>query len=148
MIWSFDSTLPLGPGDRGMGGGMVLSKSYDPAVLFAGFTYLYGQRINASDPNSYLGKNNFGAQFGYTYAINDTLALSTAVFATYRDTRSPEGTSIPPPRENYALQLGTTWLVAKGLFVEPAVAMQLGGDNPGLTVLLNFSRAFASPRTK
>ena len=76
--------------------------------------------------------------------------MSTVFFGTYRDTHSPDGSAIPPPRQNNALQLGTTWLLGKGFFVEPAVAMQLGGDNPGLTLLLNFSRSFvwrgASPR--
>jgi excisionase family DNA binding protein len=142
MIWSLDSTLPFGPGDRGVGGGMVLSKSYDPSVLFAGFTYLHGLRFNPSDSNSSIAKHNFGAQFGYTYAVNDTLALSTVFSGIYRDTHSPDGSAIPPPRQNYALQLGTTWLLGKGFFVEPGVAMQLGGDNPGFTLLLNFSRSF------
>jgi excisionase family DNA binding protein len=142
LIWSLDSTLPFGPGDRGMGGGLVVSKSYDPAVLFAGFTYLYGLRIDPSDPNSSLAKHNYGFQTGYTYAVNDTLALSTAFFGTYRDTRSPDGIAIPPPRQNYALQLGTTWLVAPGWFVEPSVAMRVGGDTPGLTLLLNVSHSF------
>lgn len=142
LIWSLDSTLPFGPGDRGMGGGLVVSKSYDPAVLFAGFTYLYGLRIDPSDPNSSLAKHNYGFQTGYTYAVNDTLALSTAFFGTYRDTRSPDGIAIPPPRQNYDLQLGTTWLVAPGWFVEPSVAMRVGGDTPGLTLLLNVSHSF------
>jgi len=142
LIWSLDSTLPLGPGDRGFGGGLVVSKSYDPAVLFAGLTYLYGQRINPSDSNSSLAKHNYGFQTGYTYALNDSLALSGALFGTYRDTRSPDGIAIPPPRQNYTLQLGTTWLLAPGLFVEPAVAMRVGGDTPGLTLLLNISHSF------
>jgi excisionase family DNA binding protein len=144
LIWSLDSTLPFGPGDRGMGGGLVVSKSYDPAVLFAGFTYLYGLRINPSDPNSSLAKHNYGFQTGYTYAVNDTLALSTAFFGTYRDTRSPDGIAIPPPRQNYALQLGTTWLVAPGWFVEPSVAMRVGSDTPGLSLLLNVSHSFVA----
>lgn len=127
-----------------MGGGLVVSKSYDPAVLFAGFTYLYGLRINPSDPNSSLAKHNYGFQTGYTYAVNDTLALSTAFFGTYRDTRSPDGSAIPPPRQNYALQLGTTWLVAPGWFVEPSLAMGVGGDTPSLTLLLNVSHSFAA----
>jgi hypothetical protein len=32
-------------------------------------------------------------------------------------------------------------LLARGLFVEPAVAMRLGGDNPGLMLSLNFSHS-------
>ncbi|PYT31962.1 MAG: hypothetical protein DMG57_03585 [Acidobacteria bacterium] len=142
IVWSLDGVVPTGAGDRGVGGGFVLSKSYDPAVLFAGLTYLYGLRVNPSDSRWSLAKHNYGFQVGYTYAVNETLALSTAFLGTYRNSRSPDGVAIPPPREYYALQLGTTWLLARGLFMEPAVAMRLGGDNPGLTVSLNFSHSF------
>jgi hypothetical protein len=142
IVWSIDGVVPAGGGEQGVGGGFVASKSYDPAVLFAGVNYLYGLRINPSDPRWSLAKHNFGFQAGYTYAVNDTLALSAAFLGTYRNSRSADGVSIPPPREYYALQLGTTWLFTRGLFVEPAVAMRLGGDNPGLTLSLNFSHSF------
>ena len=49
VVWSLDSVVPTGAGDSGVGGGLVLSKSYDPAVLFAGLTYLYGLHGNPSD---------------------------------------------------------------------------------------------------
>jgi hypothetical protein len=55
--------------------------------------------------------------------------------------RSPDGVAIPLPRESYTLQLGTTWLLARRLFMEPAVAIRLGGDSPGLTISLNSSYA-------
>jgi len=144
IVWSLDGLVPTGAGDRGVGGGLVLSKSYDPAVLFAGFTYMYGLHTNPSNSLWSLAKHNFGFQVGYTYAVNDTLALSMAFLGTYRNTRSPDGVAIPPPRENYALQLGTTWLLSRGLFMEPAVAMRLGGDNPGVSLSLNFSRSLRS----
>jgi len=140
IIWSLDQIVPVGAGDRGVGAGLVFSKSYDPAVLFAGINYMYGLRINPSDPRWTLARHNFGLQVGYTYAINDNLALSTGFFATYRDTRPPDPSSIPPQRESYTLQLGGTWLLAPGLFVEPSAGLNLGSDNPGLTLSVNFSR--------
>ena len=142
MVWSLDGVVPTGAGESGVGGGFVLSKSYDPAVLFAGLTYLYGLHVNPSDSRWSLAKQNFGFQAGYTYAVNETLALSTAFLGTYRHSLSPDGVAIPPPRENYALQIGTTLLLAHGLFIEPALAMGIGGDNPGLAVSLNFSHSF------
>jgi len=142
VVWSLDSVVPTGAGDRAVGGGFVLSKSYDPAVLFAGLTYLYGLHVNPSDSRFSLAKQNYGFQVGYTYAVNETLALTTSFLGTYRNTRSPDGIAIPPPREYYALQLGTTWLLSRGLFMEPAVAVQIGGVNPGLTVSLDFSHSF------
>jgi hypothetical protein len=142
VVWSLDGVVPTGTGDRGVGGGLVLSKSYDPAVLFAGLTYLHGLSVNPSDSRRSLAKHNHGFQVGYTYAVNESLALSTALLGTYRNTRSPDGVAIPAPRESYALQLGTTWLLARGLFMEPAAAIRLGGDSPGLTVSLSSSYSF------
>ena len=141
VVWSLDSVLPTGAGDRGIGGGFILSKSYDPAVVFAGLTYLYGLHTNPADLRWSLARHNIGFQAGYTYAVNDTLALSTALLGSYRTSRSPDGIAIPPARENYALQLGTTWMLSRGVFMEPSVAIGIGGDNPGLSLSLTFSRA-------
>jgi hypothetical protein len=142
VVWSLDGMVPSGAGDRGVGAGFVVSKSYDPGVLFAGISYLYGLHVNPADSRWSLAQHNYSFQAGYTYAINDTLALSTAFLGTYRNPHSPDGVAIPPSREYYALQLGTTWLLARDLFMEPSVAMRLGGDNPGLTLSLNFSHSF------
>jgi excisionase family DNA binding protein len=142
IIWSLDVVVPTGPGDQGVGGGLVLSKSYDPAVIFAGFSYLYGLEIDPADSRRSLAKNNFGLNLGYTYALNDALAISTLFVGTYRNASSPDGISIPPPRERYQLQFGMTWLLARGLFIEPAVAMRLGSANPELTFSLNFPYSF------
>jgi hypothetical protein len=77
IIWSIDGVLPTGPGDRGIGAGLVLSKSYDPAVIFAGFSYLNGLDVDPADSRRSLAKRNFGLSLGYTYAVNDSLALNT-----------------------------------------------------------------------
>ena len=142
IIWSLDVVLPTGPGDQGVGGGLVFSKSYDPAVIFAGFSYLYGLEIDPADSQRSLAKNNFGFSLGYTYALNDVLAVSTLFVGTYRNTVSPDGVSIPPPRERYQLQFGMTWMLARGLCMEPAVAMGVGGDSPDLTLSLNLPYSF------
>ena len=84
MILSLDYVAPTGPGDRGVGVGVVLSKSYDPAVLFAGLSYLKGLDTDAADAQRSLASNNFGFNLGYTYALNDSLALSTVLVGTFR----------------------------------------------------------------
>ena len=142
IIVSLDGVLGNGPGDKGYGGGIVLSKSYDPAVLFAGVNYLHGSDIDPADPRRSLAKDNWGLNLGYTYALNDSLALNAAVLATYRNSESPDGAQIPPPPQRYALQLGTTWMVARGLFVEPAVSMRLGGEGPDFGFSLNVPYSF------
>ena len=142
IIWSLDGVLPTGPGDAGVGAGLVLSKSYDPAVIFAGFNYMHGLQIDPSDSHRSLSRNTFGLSLGYTYALNDVLAVSTLFVGSYRRTVSPDGVSIPAPRERYQLQLGMTWMLARGLFIEPAVAIGVGGDSPNLTLSLNVPYSF------
>lgn len=142
LLWSVDAVLPGGPRDRGIGGGLVLSKSYDPAVIFAGINYLRGLSVDAADPRRSLARNNAGFSLGYIYALNDTLALSTLVAGTWRDARSPDGVAIPPARERYQLQFGMTWQLAPGLFMEPSAAIRVGGDRPDMTLSLNVPYRF------
>jgi hypothetical protein len=142
IIVSLDGVLGNGPGDKGIGGGLVLSKSYDPAVLFAGVNYLHGNDIDPADPRRSLAKHNWGLSLGYTYALNDSLALNSVVLASYRNTESADGLVIPAPRERYALQLGTTWMVGRRLFVEPAVSVRLGGEGPDFGFSLNVPYSF------
>lgn len=142
VILSLDGVVSSGPGDQGIGGGVVLSKSYDPAVIFAGFSYLYGLDVDAADSQRALAQRNFGMNLGYTYALNDSLALSALFLGTYRNLYSTDNVSIPPPRERYQLQLGMTWLLARGLFVEPSVAMRLGSVGSDLTFAVNFAYSF------
>jgi excisionase family DNA binding protein len=142
LIWSLDGVVPAGAGDRAVGAGFVLSKSYDPTVLFAGLNYLHGMSIEPADSRRSLAQHNFALTLGYTYAVNETLALNTVLVGTYRNWRSPDSLSIPPSHERFDLRLGMTWLLAHNLFMEPAAAIRLAGDNPALTLSLNFSRSF------
>ena len=138
VIWSVDGVAPTGPGDRGIGAGLVVSKSYDPAVLFAGASYLHGLSTDPSNSHRSLARHNLGLTLGYTFAVNDTLALNTVFTGAYRTARSADGVAPPPPRERYQLQLGMTWMLAPGLFLEPAVGLRLGGDSPDLQFSLNL----------
>jgi len=140
VIVSIDGIAPTGPGERALGAGVVLAKSFDPAVLFASVSYLRAFDLASGDARRSLAKHNVGFNFGYTYALNDMLALNSVLSGSYRTTRSVGG--IPPPREGYALQLGMTWMLARSLFVEPAIALRIGGDRPDMTFSLNVPYSF------
>ena len=142
LIWSVDTVLPSGPGDRGVGVGLVASKSYDPAVIFAGLSYLRGLGLDAADARRTLPKHNVGLSMGYTYAVNDALALSSVFAGSWRSVPAPADGTFPVTRERHQFQLGLTWSVARGLFMEPAVAMRLGGENPDLSLSLNVAYTF------
>jgi hypothetical protein len=142
LIWSIDSVLPSGPGDRGLGAGLVASKTYDPVVLFGGFSYMHGFSLDTADASRELTRNQWRLTLGYTYAVNDNLALNTIFAGTYASGRPAIADALPPAREAHQLQLGMTWMLGRGLFIEPAVAFALGGASPDMTLSLNVPYTF------
>jgi hypothetical protein len=89
-----------------------------------------------------LARNNVGLSAGYTYALNDALAMSTVLVAAWRDDRATDATTLAPPREREELQFGLTLQLARGLFAEPGVSMRLGGAGADFGASLNMSYSF------
>jgi excisionase family DNA binding protein len=142
LIWSIDSVLPTGPGDRGLGASAILSKSYDPVVLFGGLAYMHGASLDASNPRRQLARNNWRLTLGYTYAVNDNLALNGLFAGSYASGRPAPTGELPAAREAHQVQLGMTWMLRRGLFLEPAVAFGVGGASPDMSVSLNIPYTF------
>jgi hypothetical protein len=141
LLWTLDSVLPTGPGDRGLGAGLVVAKSYDPVVLFANLGYMRGIEVSETDSRRQLARNNWRASLGYTYAVNDNLALNGVFAASYAGERGAAG-SLPSPRERNQLQFGMTWMLRRGLFVEPSVAFGVGGATSDFTFSLTLPYTF------
>lgn len=141
LTWSIDTVLPTGPGDTGLGAGLILSKTYDPVVIYGALNYMYGFDADRSESRRVLAKNNWSFNLGYAYAINDSLALSGAFVGFYR-TPSDGADAIPLERESYLLQLGMTWQLTPKLFIEPAVAFGVGGTAPDMNFSLNLPYTF------
>lgn len=147
LLISLDGTVAS---DRersdGLGTSLLLTKSADPAVLFAGLSYLRALDSARVDERNGLARQNFAFNLGFTYALNDLVALNTVFGGTYRNYRTEAAGalagSLPPSRESYALQFGATWLLARGLFVEPSVAVRIGGDRPDMTFSLSLPWTF------
>ena len=142
VVWSVDTVLPTGPGDSGLGAGVILTKSYDPAVIFAGLGYLYGFSVKPDEPRRQLATHNLRLTLGYTFAVNDTLALNNAFVVGYRSGETPDNSALRPSHESHLLQLGMTWMLGRGLFVEPSVAFALGGPAPDFSFALNIPYTF------
>jgi excisionase family DNA binding protein len=142
LIWSIDSVVPVGPGDRGLGAGAIVSKSYDPVVLFGGVSYMRGFSVDENATRRQLARNNWRLTLGYAYAVNDSLALNGAVASVYRSPLAAPAGALPASRERQQLQLGMTWMLERGLFIEPAVAFGIGGTAPDFTFSLNVPYTF------
>jgi hypothetical protein len=143
VILSGDVVLPTGPGDRGLGAGVVLSKSFDPVVLFGGASYIHGFHVGGPDLRRVLGEQNFGFNFGYVYAVNDSVALSGTFVGTYKtNPRGVPSGGLVPSRETYQLLLGATMQLGRGLFIEPTVGIGVGGSAPDVTLSVNLPYTF------
>jgi excisionase family DNA binding protein len=147
LLVSLDGTIAADSSrSSGLGGSIVVSKSADPAVLFAGVSYLHALQSERVDERSGIARSNFAFNLGLTYALNDLVALSTTFDGVYRDYRAEASGalagSLPPSRQVYTLQFGATWLLARGLFIEPAVAIRVGGERPDMLFTLNLPWTF------
>lgn len=141
LIWSLSAIAPTGPGDAGIGAGASLTRSLDPVVLFASMNYLYGIRTDINDPDRNLAKHNLAYNAGFAFAANDSVAFAAQLIGSRRNYgRNDSGIWLP--REQHQLQLGLTYLLSPGLYVEPTVAFGLGSSTPDVTLGINIPYNF------
>lgn len=141
VVLSLEGVVPTGPGDAGAGGGIALVKSYDPVILFGGASGMYGLSTDVNDADRALAQYNFGFNLGYAFAVNESVALNGQVMGVFRNYRATASGS-RPPREQYRLQVGVTYLVTRRLFLEPTVTVGLGGASPDLVLGLSIPTWF------
>jgi hypothetical protein len=127
VIATFDALIPSGDDTAYLlGGGLVLVKSIDPVVLFAGANYHRGLRRDLDDGTSLKPGNFVDVSLGYALALNDSLAISTAATALFSRARTLED---PDSRrvDTFGLRFALTSSLAKGLYIEPSVSLGLSG---------------------
>lgn len=139
IILSGQAVVPTnGTNGYGVGGGVALIKSVDPVVLFASGNYLH----------TFSGEPNFAGEIqaddtiimtaGYSFAVNDSLAIGSAVsgtFARFEDAAETWDAL-------YSLRFSLTALLDNGLYIEPSVSFSLNGEDSqtvfGLTMPYSF----------
>jgi len=138
LVLTLDGVVPSGPGESALGGGIAITRSYDPVILFCGAGYLYGFRAR---PDDQLARHNVGFNAGVAFAMNESVAVTGQVVGSIRNFAAPPG-GVRPLREQYRLQLGVTLLVTPRLFVEPSVGVGVGTAAPDVTFGLNLPWSF------
>lgn len=138
VVLALDGVVPSGPGESAVGGGIAITRSYDPVILFCGASYLHGFRAR---PDDQLARHNVGFNAGVAFAMNESVAVTGQVVGAIRNFAAPPG-GARPLREQYRLQLGATLLVTSRLFVEPTVAVAVGTASPDVTFGLNLPWSF------
>jgi hypothetical protein len=127
VIATFDAVIPSGDDAAYLlGGGIVLVKSIDPVVLFAGVNYHRSLGRDLADGMRLQPGNLVDVSLGYALALNDSLAISTAATALFSRARTFED---PDSRrvDTFGLRFALTSSLARGLYIEPSVSLGLSG---------------------
>jgi hypothetical protein len=140
VIGTFDAQIPVDDNPYALGGGLVLVKSIDPVVLFAGANYHRSLRRDRADGTRLEPGNTADVSLGYGLALNDSLAISTAASAAFVRPPATDGTS--RRIDVFSLRFALTSALARGLYIEPSVSIGLSGPGQsfalGVTVPYSF----------
>ncbi|MEE9412934.1 MAG: helix-turn-helix domain-containing protein [Methylococcales bacterium] len=141
-IVSLDAGFPVNDSPYSIGGSIALTKSIDPAVLFANFGYRHNFNGGVKDISRIQTDNQFDLSFGFAYALNDTLTLSTSFSGVFTTEKELVDGIILPDNERYRLRFGLTSYLAKGLYVEPFVSFGLNGHGTDATFGISLPYTF------
>lgn len=142
VILSVNGIVPTRDSPWGIGGSIALTKSLDPAVLFAniGFQHYFNDSVRALP--RLQPEDQVNATAGIAYALNDTLTLSTSIAGVFSaQTRFSNGLVLPA-QERYSLRFALTAFLTDGLFIEPSVSFGLNGNSSDVTFGLNLPYTF------
>lgn len=141
VIATFDAQIPTGDTPYTIGGGLVLVKSVDPVVLFAGTNYHHSFKKNRATVTGLEPQSRFDVSVGYGLALNDTLAISTAVSSVFAGAATVDSAALRQS-DTFSLRFALTSSLAKGLYIEPSVSVGLSGPGHrfalGVTIPYSF----------
>lgn len=138
VIVSGQVGIPIEDGPYAAGASVALTKSLDPAILFANLAY---QHNFIRDSDVLTPSSAFATTFGLAYALNDSLSLSASVNGNFSG-RTTVGGATLPAEQRYRLQLGMTAYLGKGLYIEPTVAFSLNGSGSDTTFGVSLPYTF------
>jgi hypothetical protein len=141
VIATFNGLIPGSGSPYGVGGGLVLVKSIDPVVLFAGGNYLHSFRRDLEGGTRLGPAETVDVSVGYGLALNDTIAVSMAASGLFARTAIIDDVALRQP-DSFSGSFGLTAWLAEGLYIEPSVAFSLSGPGRGFAFGLTVPYAF------
>jgi excisionase family DNA binding protein len=121
LIATLDGRIPTGDTSYAIGGGLALTKSIDPVVLFANANYRYTFSEDFADITRLEPEDRFDISLGYALSLNDTLTISTSVSGVF-SSETNFGNVTLRQQDTYSLSFGLTSWLAEGLYIEPTVS--------------------------
>lgn len=120
--------------------GLNMVRSYDPAVVFGGFSYEY-VAPKTLDEVELEGASRFTYNFGLGFAINSQLTLSGRFIGVYQtelsfNEETIEGSDLEPMN----LRFSSTYRFSKRQYLEPSV--RFGLNDEAIDTIVNLSYFF------
>jgi hypothetical protein len=94
--------------------------------------------VHDVDPGETIGYN-----FGFGFAVNGDISLSTQVSSSYQSDAQADGQRIfASSREPASFRSALTYRYSKGTYIEPSVIIGLDRDTPDFAVGLSLTYRF------
>jgi hypothetical protein len=135
--------LSLGTGHWSTTGGAQVIKTADPVALFGGISYTHqfraryflGDAVHDVDPGKIVGYN-----FGFGFAVNGDISLSTQFTASYQSNARSDGQQVfASSSEPGSFRSALTYRYSKSTYIEPSVTIGLNRDTPDFALGLSLT---------
>jgi hypothetical protein len=149
------TSLPTGSGFWGVEGGVIMLYPTDPAIIFAGLTYLHNfsrnidRTVGSGDAAVHIGKvdpgDSIGVSLGFGLALNPRFSISLGyshnyIFKTTSELGATRQTS--QPLQVGSLLLGSSFRLTERLTLNSAFEMGVTSDAPDVRVVFRLPYIF------
>jgi hypothetical protein len=144
--------LSLGSGHKAVTLGVQFIKSSDPVALFWGINYTHqfdaryflNEDIHNVNPGEAAGYN-----FGFGFAVNDSISLSAQLAGSYQSVAKADGFKVfGTSNEPVSLRAALTFRSSKRTFIEPSVSFGLNDDTPDFVLGFSLTHRFGKKGTE
>ncbi len=120
--------LSLGSGHWAGTVGLQFIKTTDPIVLFWGFQYTHqfaARHFYIDGSHNVQPGETIGYNFGFGFAVNENVSLSSQVSGSYQWETQSDGTTVSgSSTEPVSLRAALTYRISKKSYIEPSVTIR------------------------
>jgi hypothetical protein len=138
--------LSLGSGHWVGTVGLQFIKTTDPIVLFWGFQYTHqfaSRHFYVDGSHNVQPGETIGYNFGFGFAVNENISLSSQVSGSYQWETQTDGTTVSgSSSEPVSFRAALTYRISKKSYIEPSISIGLNSDTPNFVIGLSATRRF------
>jgi hypothetical protein len=141
-----EEAISLGSGHWSGGLGVQFIKTADPVILFWGINYTHefpAQHFSNDGMHKVRPGETIGYNFGFGFAVNENVSLSTQVSGSYQGEAKADGIKISgSSSEPVGLRAALTYRYSKNTFIEPSLSIGLDDDSPDFVLGVSATHRF------